>query len=88
MAYRNFVLLLDENIPEHVAQKIGERLTSLREEGVDSAARTMEALLQDVNLGITDNLLLKTSHTPAALESLFREHLGKYQKYWSIQWVT
>jgi len=87
MSQRNFVLMLDEEIPEHIALKIGGALTNLRDEDLDAATRTMDAVLQDVNLGITDNLLLKTSHTPASLESLFDEHLGQYKKYWSIKWV-
>lgn len=87
MSDRNFVLVLNEDIPEHVAQKIGERLTEMQQEDVDATGRTMDALLHDVNLGITDNLLLKTGHSPASLESLLDDRLGKYKKYWSIKWV-
>jgi hypothetical protein len=75
-------------VPEHVAQQIGAALLRLRASGIDAAARTMEAVLQDVNLGITDNLLLKTSLTPAAVDELLRTEIGRLQKYWSLRWLS
>jgi hypothetical protein len=87
MTARKFVLIVSPDAPEHEVQAIGTTLQALQGEWVRPVARTMDALLSDINLGITDNVLLETDYSPDSLEAKLIEHLGKTGRRYEIKWL-
>lgn len=87
MTARKFVLIVSPDAPEHEVQAIGATLETLQGDWVRPVARTMDALLSDINLGITDNVLLETDCSPDSLEAKLAEHLGRTVRRYELKWL-
>jgi len=81
------VIVISERAMSHSIENIGKVLLQLNGKGINSGARSIDAVLQDVLRGIRDKVLLKTHLEPDELEKLLRGQIGRDFKLCTIEWV-
>lgn len=87
MTDRSFVVTINERALGPSVENIGKKLLALEGQGIHSAARPLDAVLNHLVRGVRDDVLLKTNLEQTDLENLLRKNLGGDYKLCTIRWM-